>query len=171
LQHNDIKMITLCEDKTGTTFKFRAQIESHKGERIHLILPQVENFLYKLDLAQRELGRSQDSVVPVKYGPAVDGSDNAFMSFAAKASFLMLGILIYKSMHGKGGGGAGNAAKKGGSGGFGGSGGGGLSDMMNMSKSGAQVYGLDKKLKTRFKHVAGMTNAKTEVVEFVDFLK
>jgi len=39
LQHNDIKMITLCEDKTGTTFKFRAQIESHKGERIHLILP------------------------------------------------------------------------------------------------------------------------------------
>lgn len=83
----------------------------------------------------------------------------------------MLGIMIYKSMHGKGGGGAGNASKKGGSGGFGGSGGGGLSDMMNMSKSGAQVFGLDKKLKTRFKHVAGMTNAKTEVVEFVDFLK
>jgi hypothetical protein len=39
LQHNDIKMITLCEEKTGTTFKFRAQIESHKGERIHLVLP------------------------------------------------------------------------------------------------------------------------------------
>jgi len=115
------------------------------------------------------MGRSQDSFVPVKYGPPVDGSDNAFMSFAAKAGFLMLGIMIYKSMHGKGGGSAGNAAKKGGSGGFGG--GGGMSDMMGMSKSGAQVFGLDKKLKTRFKHVAGMTNAKTEVVEFVDFLK
>lgn len=125
-----------------------------------------------MDLAQREMGRSQDAFVPVKYGPPVDGNDNAFMSFAAKAGFLMVGILIYKSMHGKGGGAAGNAKKKGGSGGFGGSGGGGgLSDMMNMSKSNAQVFGLEKKLKTRFKHVAGMTNAKTEVVEFVDFLK
>ena len=81
------------------------------------------------------MGRSPDAFVPVKYGPPVDGQENAFMSFAIKASFLMLGIFIYKSMHGKGGGSAGNAAKKGGSGGFGG--GGGMSDMMNMSKSGA----------------------------------
>lgn len=43
--------------------------------------------------------------------------------------------------------------------------------MMNMSKSNAQVFGVDKKMRTRFKHVAGMQNAKTEVLEFVDFLK
>lgn len=42
---------------------------------------------------------------------------------------------------------------------------------MNMSKSNAQVFGVDKKMRTRFKHVAGMQNAKTEVLEFVDFLK
>lgn len=48
----------------------------------------------------------------------------------------MLGILLYKSMHGRGGGSAGNSARKGGSGGFGG-GGGGMSDLMNMSKSNA----------------------------------
>jgi AFG3 family protein len=34
-----------------------------------------------------------------------------------------------------------------------------------------QIYGTDKKIKTRFKHVAGMENAKIEVMEFVDFLK
>lgn len=50
-------------------------------------------------------------------------------------------------------------------------GGGGMGDMMGMSKSGAQVFGVDKKIRTRFKHVAGMENAKTEVLEFVDFLK
>ena len=38
----------------------------------------------------------------------------------------------------------------------GGFGGGGMNDLMNMSKSGAQVYGVDKKIRTRFKHVAGL---------------
>jgi len=48
---------------------------------------------------------------------------------------------------------------------------GGMSDMMGMGKSNAQEYGIDKKIKIRFKHVAGMENAKIEVTEFVDFLK
>ena len=48
---------------------------------------------------------------------------------------------------------------------------GGLQDMMGMGKSNAQVFGVDKKIKTRFRHVAGMEQAKVEVTEFVDFLK
>ena len=32
------------------------------------------------------------------------------------------------------------------------------------------MFGVDKKIKTKFKHVAGMSNAKQEVLEFVDFL-
>jgi len=43
--------------------------------------------------------------------------------------------------------------------------------MFNMGKSNATVYGVDKKIKTKFRHVAGMENAKQEVQEFVDFLR
>ena len=80
----------------------------------------------------------------------------------------LIGLLkLYRNMHGKKGGSSSGKSQGGGSR----FGGGGMSDYLNMGKSGAQVFGVDKKIKTRFKHVAGLTNAKTEVLEFVDFLK
>lgn len=58
LAQNQCTMITISEDKSSDMFKYRAQIDTVDGKRIHLVLPQVENFLYKLDLAQREMGKS-----------------------------------------------------------------------------------------------------------------
>ena len=73
-------------------------------------------------------------------------------------------------MHGKGGSAAtGKGASSKGSGPLGR--GGGMNDMFKMGKSNVQVFGEDKKIKVKFKHVAGMEQAKEEVMEFVDFLK
>ena len=51
-------MITISEDKSSDMFKFKAEIETLDGKRVHMVLPQVENFLYKLDHIQREMGKS-----------------------------------------------------------------------------------------------------------------
>ena len=73
----------------------------------------------------------------------------------AGSFFIYMLFKLYQTMHGKG---KGPTGKMGGSSsrGPGGFGGGGMNDLMNMSKSGAQVYGVDKKIRTRFKHVAGL---------------
>jgi len=50
-------------------------------------------------------------------------------------------------------------------------GGGGGSQIFNIGKSKAKVYDKDTEVKTTFDEVAGMTGAKEEVLEIVDFLK
>ena len=52
-----------------------------------------------------------------------------------------------------------------------GKGGGGFGGILNQGKANVTVYGIDKKIKTKFRHVAGCENAKLEITEFVDFLK
>jgi cell division protease FtsH len=57
------------------------------------------------------------------------------------------------------------------SGGGGAPGGGGGSQIFNIGKSRAKVFDKDTEVKTTFSEVAGMTGAKEEVLEIVDFLK
>ena len=89
----------------------------------------------------------------MKYANANDQSSNQTMNYLIGAAFLLILVQLYRSMHGKGGssGSTGDKASKGGGGGRG-----GMNDMFNMGKSNVVVFGVDKKIKTRFKHVAGM---------------
>ena len=124
------------------------------------------------------MGKVPNEFVPVKYASEASMSNNnAMVNFMIGGLFLIFMIQIYRSMHGRGTGGAKGPGKSSG-GGLGGSqkpggmgGGGGFGDIFNMGKSNVQIYGVDKKIKTKFKHVAGMENAKQEITEFVDFLK
>lgn len=97
-------MVTITEDKTSDMFKYKAVVETLEGKKVHLVLPQVENFLYKLDLAQREMGRVPNEFVPVKYASEASMTqNNAMMNFMIGGLFLALMLQIYRSMHGKGG--------------------------------------------------------------------
>jgi len=39
LAKNAIEMIVLTEDKSGSSFKYRANIQTNTGETVHLVLP------------------------------------------------------------------------------------------------------------------------------------
>jgi len=39
LSKNTVKIITITEDKTSDMFKYRAIIETHDGNKVHLVLP------------------------------------------------------------------------------------------------------------------------------------
>ena len=101
------------------------------------MLPQVENFLYKLDLAQREMGKVPNEFVPVKYAnEASMQTNNAAMNFMIGGLFLALMLQIYRSMHGKG---SGKGTGKGASGKSG-------SDQGSSGKSGGfgDIFGMGK---------------------------
>jgi len=75
------------------------------------------------------------------------------LNYLIGAAFVLSLIQLYRSKHGggKGLGGSSGSNKTGSS-----RGGGMMCGMGEMGKSNVQVFGVDKKIKTRFKHVAGM---------------
>lgn len=152
-------MITITEERGSTNYKFRAEFEMADGQKLYMTLPQVENFLHKIDLIQREMGKEVKDFAPLKYASGEDPNQGRNMNLLIAAMFGGMLIWLYRSKHGKGGSsGSKGKSDKGSGGGM--MGGGGMGDMMGMSKSGATVFGVDKKIRTRFKHVAGMENAK-----------
>ena len=161
--------VSLHSNATGTMYPANASPGSSNNgsgtvdaakSSYYFSIGSVEAFERKLDDAQKDLGIPMGERVPVAYHDEIPFLQT-LLHFAP--TLLLAGLLFYISKRA--------AAGMGGMGGGGGPGGGGPGGIFGVGKSKAKMFNAETDLKVKFRDVAGMDEAKEEIMEFVKFLK
>ena len=121
----------------------------HSNFHYYFSIGSVEAFERKLEDAQKELDIPSSERIPVSYSDEISWFGTLL---SLGPTLLLIGGLFYLSRRAAGGSGA-------------------QSGIFGIGKSRAKKFNHETDIKTKFSDVAGMDEAKQEIMEFVSFLK
>jgi cell division protease FtsH len=160
LARNDVEKINIFENRRADIYLRKSRVTqmlnnrennnlSFDGPQLTLNIGPVEPFLetFRGYMASRP----DLTEVPIGYSEET-GFWREMLSFLPFLLMIGFAIFLFRSM-------ARNA------------GGGGAAGVFNVGRAKAQMYDKDTKVKVTFKDVAGLEEAKVEIMEIVDFLK